>query len=346
MLQRHKLGEKVTRPRRAIVVATTAGALLAIGAVAIAAAPAENEGSRATKLSVRMDYYAGPEQAGFWVAKAKGWYDAAGLDVNVEEGQGSDTTAQLVAAGKDTFGYVSGDALLRAAAKGEPLVMLAMPVQDAGFAIVVRATSGIKKPKDLEGRKYGDAAGSASIGLLHAFCAATKIRCNKIKIIYVPTQAIIPGFFSHKFDAIEANDWWPSGYNTKGPVRFIPYRKYGVPTPGWGIVAQKKMLQDDPATVRNFVQVTLRGFAYAYSHPTELHPIVAGQVKTYYYDAKANVAALKAFVRHTPNTKGKPLGWMSANDWRKYIRIYGKYAGLKNVPPPGSIFTNGYIRGD
>lgn len=311
--------------------------MAAAGGVAAPTRPAQ------TKLTVRMDFFAGPEQAGFWVAKAKGWYAQNGLDVQVLEGQGSDSTAQLVAAGRDTAGYVSADALLRANSKGANLVMVAMPIQDAGWAIVTRANSRIRRPKDLEGRTYGDSAGSATVPLLFAFCAATKVDCKNIKIVYVPTSAVIPGFFSGKFDAIQANDWWPSGYTKKGPVRFIKFRNYGVSTQGWGIVFDREMLASDPEVVRKFVRATMKGFAWAFQNPRAVHALIKKEVKIDYYDQKADLDALKLFVKRTPNAKGKPLGWMSIKDWQRTISILKRYGGLKNPPAANSVFTNRFV---
>ena len=341
-----KPGMKIGGLRRRWMLTAGAGAILALGGAAILGATATAPAQAEDKISVRLDYYAGPEQAGFWVAQAKGWYAAAGLTVDVKEGQGSDSTAQLVAAGRETFGFVTGDALLRANSKGADLMMVAMPIQDSGLGFAVREDSDIRSPKDLVGRSYADSAGSAGIGLLQAVCEVNKIDCSKIKIVTLPTQAVIPGFLEGKFDAVVSNDWWPSGYTGSGPVRFINYRDHKVPSLGWGIVATKATLGKSGSTARKFVQATMRGFDYAFANPKELHGIIAKQVKRYYYDEAANVAALSAFVTHTANAKGKALGWMSLDDWKNAIAVLTKYAGLKNAPAAKNVFTNEFIQGN
>ena len=343
---RKYLGLKTGRLYRRWVSTAAASVIFAMGGAAILGTLTTAQAQSETKISVRLDYYAGPEQAGFWVAKAKGWYAAAGLKVDVKEGQGSDSTAQLVAAGRETFGFVTGDALLRANSKGAELMMVAMPIQDSGLGLAVRKDSDIRTPKDLEGKSYADSPGSAGIGLLHAVCEVNKIDCSKIKIVTLPTQAVIPGFLEGKFDAVVSNDWWPSGYSGSGPVRFINYRDHKVPSLGWGIVATRKTLSESGSAARKFVQATMRGFEYAFANPTELHGIISQQVKTYYYDAAGNVAALAAFVKRTPNAKGKALGWMSAEDWKNAIAILTKYADLKNAPAAKDVFTNRFIQGN
>ena len=115
---RKYLGLKTGRLYRRWVSTAAASVIFAMGGAAILGTLTTAQAQSETKISVRLDYYAGPEQAGFWVAKAKGWYAAAGLKVDVKEGQGSDSTAQLVAAGRETFGFVTGDALLRGEQQG------------------------------------------------------------------------------------------------------------------------------------------------------------------------------------------------------------------------------------
>ena len=340
---RTQLGTKTVGLRRRSMLTAAAGVIFAMGGAAALGALTAPQAQSEDKISVRLDYYAGPEQAGFWVAKAKGWYAAQGLNVDLKEGQGSDSTAQLVAAGRETFGFVTGDALLRANSKGADLMMVAMPIQDSGLGFAVRKDSDIRTPKDLVGKSYADSAGSAGIGLLRAVCEVNRIDCGKIKIVTLPTQAVIPGFLEGKFDAVVSNDWWPSGYTGSGPVRFINYRDHKVPSLGWGIVATKKTLGESGAAARKFVQATMRGFDYAFANPKELHGIIARQVKRYYYDEAANVAALSAFVTRTPNAEGKALGWMSLEDWRNAIAILTKYANLKNAPAAQDVFTNEYI---
>ena len=57
---------------------------------------------------MRLDWlYQGPN-AGFVVAKDKGFYDEAGLNVDIGPGRGSGSTAQLVASKAAQFGFADG----------------------------------------------------------------------------------------------------------------------------------------------------------------------------------------------------------------------------------------------
>jgi NitT/TauT family transport system substrate-binding protein len=307
---------------------------------------ASDGGGEPAKVSVRLDYFAGPEQAGFWMAKDLGLYDKAGIDVKVNEGQGSDTTAQIVAAGKEVFGFVSGDALVRANAQGGDLVMVSMPIQDPGFSVAVREDSGITSIEQLEGKTYTDSAGSIALPLFKAVCAASDADCGKIKVATVPYQALIPGFLSGKLEAIEANDYLEPLYAKSGPVRFLRFRDNGVPTLGWGIVVKRETLEKRRALVKSFVEATMAGFDEAFADPKAYYETVSSMVRKYTQDEETDVFAMKAFQRHTPNTEGKPDGWMAVEDFQNSIDILTKYSGLKDAPDPSSLFTNEFVGGD
>src|SRR3990172_1990220 len=94
-------------------------------------------------VSVRLNWFAAGYSAPFYIGVDKGWYRDASLDVTVQEGQGSGPTAQQVAAGRTTFGFISADALIRVVAQGAPLKMVAALAQTNGYCVMVKANSGI-----------------------------------------------------------------------------------------------------------------------------------------------------------------------------------------------------------
>jgi len=69
-------------------------------------------GQSLKKVSLRTDYkvngYVGP----FVLARDLGLYRKAGLDVEIGEGQGSSTTVQTVATGRDTFGLADATTMV------------------------------------------------------------------------------------------------------------------------------------------------------------------------------------------------------------------------------------------
>jgi NitT/TauT family transport system substrate-binding protein len=324
--------------------------LLALAVALVTAAFAVGVGSAAdartaTPVSVRLDFFASPHHAGFYVAKAKGWYSQAGLDVTINEGTGSSTTAQVVASGSDTFGFIAADILARAVATGAPLMTVAMPIQDSGLSVVVNANSGITSLKQLEGKTFADTITGVGAQLFPAVLENAGVDPSKVRIQNIGGGAKFGALYSGRVDAIGAPGFLPTFLSNYGanPIRTFAYRGSRVPTLGWGIVVKRDFLQANPNAVRAFVRETLRGYAWAFSNPRQAHQMIASQVPRYTYREQDAVDMARLTVKHTANTQGKPLGWMSVRDWGSALRLLKARTGFDSVPSAQELYTNKYL---
>ena len=136
--------------RSAVVVA----AALAIAAPLAAAAPAAAE----TKLKMVLNWkYQGP-QGFLFLADDRGYFKAAGLDVTMDQGNGSGAPIPLVANGTYDVGFGDLNALIEFAAKKPEQAPIAVYVVLQPAAVHHRGakpTAPIKTPKDLEGKTLG-----------------------------------------------------------------------------------------------------------------------------------------------------------------------------------------------
>src|ERR1700751_2086945 len=140
-------------------------------AAGLAAVPLARRGRAQTKrqVTMRLDWlYQGPN-AGFLVAQDKGFYEQAGLNVEIGPGRGSGSTAQLVASKATQFGFADGYVVGNAVSKGMNIKAVAGLYRRNPTAVVVLADSDIKTPKDLEGKTIAIAAGSTQFQQLAAF---------------------------------------------------------------------------------------------------------------------------------------------------------------------------------
>ena len=134
-----------------------------------------------TKLKMVLNWkYQGP-QGWFFLADDRGYFKAAGLDVTMDQGNGSGAPIPLVANGTYDVGFGDINALIEFAAKKPEEAPIAVYVMynRPPFTIAVRADSPIKTPKDLEGKTLGGAAGDGALKLFPAFCKIAKIDCTQ-----------------------------------------------------------------------------------------------------------------------------------------------------------------------
>src|SRR5262249_45079428 len=100
-----------------------------LGALALAAVVAFSAGaaSAQTKVVVRSDFKFNGYVSPLALAIDKGFYREAGLDVAIEQGQGSATTVQTVASGVDQFGLAdSAVAALGISSQNVPVKVVAV----------------------------------------------------------------------------------------------------------------------------------------------------------------------------------------------------------------------------
>ena len=89
------------------------------------------------------------------VASAKGYFDAEGVKVELLPGGPEVTTDAQIVSGNALMGSMSSEGLANSIKAGAPLVAIGAIYQTSSSAIITKADSGIKEPKDLEGRKFG-----------------------------------------------------------------------------------------------------------------------------------------------------------------------------------------------
>jgi NitT/TauT family transport system substrate-binding protein len=105
------------------------------------------------KVTLQLKWVAQAQFAGYYAAKERGFYDAAGLDVTVKPGGPDIIPEQVVAGGGAQFGIDWLPSLLSAREQGTPLVNVAQVFQYSGMREIAFASSGIKTVSDLRGKK-------------------------------------------------------------------------------------------------------------------------------------------------------------------------------------------------
>jgi NitT/TauT family transport system substrate-binding protein len=139
-------------------------------------------GKQPTKITFRLDWTPGAEHSYLYLAKKKGYFKQEGLDVNIQAGDGSTTSAKLVGNGTVDYALCSGDTALIAASAGAPVQVLAVLYTRTPTVVYARKDRNITKPKDLEGRKYGANMKSTTYKQFVAFCSLTGVDIEKVQV--------------------------------------------------------------------------------------------------------------------------------------------------------------------
>ena len=125
--------------------------LLAAGAVALTSAQA----LAADKVTLQLKWVTQAQFAGYYVAKAKGFYKEENLDVEIKPGGPDIAPAQVLAGGGADVVLDWMPSALATREKGLPLVNIAQPFKSSGMMLTCRKDSGIKTPQDFRGKTLG-----------------------------------------------------------------------------------------------------------------------------------------------------------------------------------------------
>jgi NitT/TauT family transport system substrate-binding protein len=322
------------------------GALAAAGVLPISATRPVRAAGPLKPVKMIIDWlHQGPND-GFIIAREKGFYEQVGLDVTVEPGKGSGSTAQLLANKVAQFGFSDGYVVGNSVSKGMNLKMVAGVFRRNPTAVITLSTSDIKKPQDLEGKTIGIPTGAAQFQQWPAFAKGCGVDTSKVKIVNVDPAGAVPAVITGQVDAIAgfAQGLVPS-IEIRGnkQARLLWYADCGVTAMSNGIIVHTDLLKQDPELIRVFVGASLKGFLYGRQHPDEAVDIIKKYLPASDIAISRREMELSWNTWVTPNTAGKPLGWMSDKDWAATVEVLKKYGGVATPLDPNQLFTNEFV---
>ncbi|NTU79745.1 MAG: ABC transporter substrate-binding protein [Chloroflexales bacterium] len=251
--------------------------MLAAGCAAPqAGAPTANGGPEVRAVSMRLQWFPQWQFAGYLVAKVKGYYEQAGLDVTINPGGPDLVSLPLVSAGADTFGSTGSDTVLIARDQGIDVVALATWFQASPVAFMVHADSGIVRPQDFPGHSIGMFYGDNVETEYRALLAAAGV--DRSSITEIPGDTSIAPFLAGRVDIwpVYATDQPNLARREGAQINLIVARDYGVQLMGDVLFTTAAFARENPATVRAFVEATLRGWEYAVANPDETVDLILG----------------------------------------------------------------------
>lgn len=211
--------------------------------------------------------------AGYYTALEKGFYDEAGLSVEIIEGGPANNSPISAVLNRQVDFGVSGPGLAIERLKGRPLLAIAAIFQSSPIVWMVRDGSGIERPHDLVGRSAMLMPAPESAELL-AMLHLEGISAEAVDLrqtTYDPDD-----LFSGAVDAYDA-------YITNEPfvaaqqghaVRTISPRTYGVDFYSDILFTSEAFADENPDTVRAFREASIRGWDYALRHQAEIVDLI------------------------------------------------------------------------
>src|SRR5215213_1986746 len=154
-----------------------------------------------TKVSVVLDWYPWADHTGLYLAQSKGYFKDEGLEVDIHPPSNPDDILKAVGAGTDNFGISYQTDVITARAASVPVKSVAAIVQHPLNTVMVLKSSGITRPKQLEGKKVGVPGVPSDEPLLRTMLQADGASIDKVEMVNVGFD-LIPSLLGKKVDAI------------------------------------------------------------------------------------------------------------------------------------------------
>ena len=234
------------------------------------------------KITIQLKWVTQAQFAGYYVAKAKGLYKDADLDVTINAGGPDVAPPQVIAGGGADVVIDWMPSALASREKGVPLVNISQTFKKSGLELTCRKETGIKTPADFAGKTIGVWFGGNEYPFL-AWMAKLGLKVDGspggIKVIKQGFN--VDPLLQKQADCISTmtyNEYWQvidAGYKPDQLVVF-KYSDEGVATLEDGLYAMESKLKD-PAFVgklAKFVKASEKGWTYARANDKEAAKIV------------------------------------------------------------------------
>ena len=228
------------------------------------------QGHANEKLTVLLDWFVNPDHAPMIVAKERGIFAAAGLDVDLVPPADPSAPPRLVAAGQADLAISYQPQLHVQVDEGLPVVRIGTLAETPLNALVVLESSGINTLADLKGKTVGFSVGGFEDAVLGAMLKTVGLSLTDVTLVNI-NFALSPSLITGKVDAVigafrnfELNQLDIEGHPGKA---FYP-EENGVPVYDELILVAKSDRVDDPR-FRTFLDVIENATLYITNHPED-----------------------------------------------------------------------------
>ncbi len=285
-----------------------------------------NKLHKASKVTLQLKWNHQFQFAGYYMAKAKGFYREAGLDVEIKAADQQSDPIQEVLEGRAQFGIGTSELLLHHH-RGKPVVVLGVIFQHSPLALLALEESGLDLITDLAGKKIMIERNSSEI---YALLKQSNLDSSQIEVI--SHNQDIKDLLEKKVDAMTI-------YTTseiyelskhKIPYRLFTPRMAGIDFYGDNFFTTQQIVEERPEMVEAFRKATIKGWSYAVSNIGESirHILTAYQIGSE-EQLQFEASVMQSLMR----TDLIEPGHMSENRWKHISSVYQELGLIPQEKP-------------
>lgn len=296
-----------------------------------------------TEITFVLDWTPNTNHTGLYVAQAKGYFEDAGLKVNIIQPP-EDGATNMVASGQAQFGIDFQDYLPPVFTSDEkvPVVAVAAILQHNTSGIISLKEDGIDSPKGLEGKNYATWDLPIEKAMMQNIVEADGGDFSKVNLIpeYVENE---PAALQQDIDAIWVYYAWAgisckqAGLDTN-MIYFkdiTPEFDYYSPV----IITNSDWATENPDIARAFLEAVKNGYEFAIDNPDEAADILCEQVPEL---DKELVKESQEWISGQYKAEVEQWGYIDQARWDAFFKWLSDN-NLSDEIPAGYGFTDEYL---
>ena len=292
------------------------------------------------KISFVPQWVPQAQFAGYYLAHERGIYKKHGIDLTIIPGGPDNPSLDLLKNGKADFATLWLSTGIQMRAKGVKLINIAQMMQRSALMLIAKKSSGIKTPRDMNGKKVG------LWGPIFQIQPKAFFKRYNLKVKEIRQSYSVNLFLRDGVDVTSAmwyNEYHTilnSGLNPDELTAFF-FHEHGLNFPEDGIYTLEETFQKDPDLCKAFVNASIEGWRYAFAHPEEALGIVMKNLKKEHIPAtlvhqKWMLARMKDLM--VPQDAGCPTGRLLAEDYNRVAEGLLDNVLIKEVPDFTSFY--------
>lgn len=280
-------------------------------------------------VTLALDWTPNTNHTGVYVALAKGWYKEAEIDLKILPFSSTVSSDVLVGSKKADVGISSTEGVVSDVAAHNSIVSIGAIIQHNTSGLVVRADSGITKPRDLDGKIYGGFGAPFENAIVREVIKhdGGKGEFQNVILDVDAMQALV----TKRIDFVWVFEGWDvirakkDGLN----VLFFPVTTYGIPdyaTPNF--IAHKEAVKENSDKLKRFIQATKKGYELASNNPKEAADLLIAQNPNGTFPDKEFIYESQQFLSSQYKDNGKDWGIQDKKAWENYVSFMIKNNGV------------------